>query len=812
MPRFDSDVKDEFDKNQPKISHFSIELPQSNKKIRIGIQEIIKTCLRELKQSMPQIAPVSLTEDDEIIFMTGGHKTNFEADLEKKSLLLNERQRRILNDLKILRVLLSKVEDLHPADALLYTRKIRNDKDILENNGGWLFTSLAASIFTSIEEECKEKDSSGNHLSARPPKWDIFRSILEEVSGKLISDNSDSPVLVLVSSYRLSRQLIDMVKFGSNRFAHILNNDITDIHRRESLSAAPLCAPHWNPVMVVHYDVELFEKERVDLKTRLKDTQKQIRKDIKRRTNKLSIEAMNDPKQTNLDQFGILRYAKKRKNLERRSDRKKINIESDDNDIRVNKETLLRNNETVPRGKLPEDPFTLYYHQEENEISALKAQTERVYETVLLEEGEMGVWSASDRISEINHENKEADEAAEDTGTTHESTYNRSLDSLLVFIELGNRYHLLNALENLRPNYIITYNSDIISLRIIESFKVCNKDNKLELYNLLYTGTSEEERYLNSIRTEQCSLQELIKEQGVLMIPKEYDVGRENGRKLAFSKTDSRLKKRIGSQGSDDCENRPNIIVDMREFNSELPTVLYRLGIDLHPTTLEVGDYILSPTICVERKAIDDLAQSLNNGRVFKQIEQMLRHYERTILLVESSEKFRQKIVNGGPFQGELTKRSRETRSLLAILIRMNPRLLLLWSCSPSHSADLFEEIKLDQPGPDLKTAVGIRSDDLGTVIDSISIPSKNGRLNVVLKRQLSSLPGFTSQDIEALMRNASNETVGAGNDGDSAQIFGNLHELTQAPIERLEYVLKNRTQAEYLYDLFHTDFRMIHI
>lgn len=41
--------------------------------------------------------------------MTGGHKTNFEADLEKKSLLLNERQRRILNDLKILRVLLSKV-------------------------------------------------------------------------------------------------------------------------------------------------------------------------------------------------------------------------------------------------------------------------------------------------------------------------------------------------------------------------------------------------------------------------------------------------------------------------------------------------------------------------------------------------------------------------------------------------------------------------------------------------------------------------------------------------------------------------------
>lgn len=50
------------------------------------------------------------------------------------------------------------------------------------------------------------------------------------------------------------------------------------------------------------------------------------------------------------------------------------------------------------------------------------------------------------------------------------------------------------------------------------------------------------------------------------MIPKEYDVGRENGRKLAFSKTDSRLKKRIGSQGSDDCENRPNVSNYSKKF------------------------------------------------------------------------------------------------------------------------------------------------------------------------------------------------------------------------------------------------------
>jgi DNA excision repair protein ERCC-4 len=67
------------------------------------------------------------------------------------------------------------------------------------------------------------------------------------------------------------------------------------------------------------------------------------------------------------------------------------------------------------------------------------------------------------------------------------------------------------------------------------------------------------------------------------------------------------------------------VIVDLREFNSALPSAIYRAGIDLQLATLEVGDYILSPSICVERKAHADLEQSLQSGRVFKQIDQVGR-------------------------------------------------------------------------------------------------------------------------------------------------------------------------------------------
>ena len=49
------------------------------------------------------------------------------------------------------------------------------------------------------------------------------------------------------------------------------------------------------------------------------------------------------------------------------------------------------------------------------------------------------------------------------------------------------------------------------------------------------------------------------------------------------------------------------VIVDMREFRSELPSLLHKRGIDIDPVTLEVGDYILTPEICVERKSISDL-------------------------------------------------------------------------------------------------------------------------------------------------------------------------------------------------------------
>ena len=67
------------------------------------------------------------------------------------------------------------------------------------------------------------------------------------------------------------------------------------------------------------------------------------------------------------------------------------------------------------------------------------------------------------------------------------------------------------------------------------------------------------------------------------------------------------------------------IIVDSREFKAELPAALYRYGFRLLPYTLEICDYVLTPSIGVERKSFQDLVNSLNHGRLQKQMEQMTR-------------------------------------------------------------------------------------------------------------------------------------------------------------------------------------------
>lgn len=58
------------------------------------------------------------------------------------------------------------------------------------------------------------------------------------------------------------------------------------------------------------------------------------------------------------------------------------------------------------------------------------------------------------------------------------------------------------------------------------------------------------------------------------------------------------------------------IIVDIREMGALLPSLIDAAGIKVIPATLTVGDYIITPKMCIERKSLPDLEGSFANGRL----------------------------------------------------------------------------------------------------------------------------------------------------------------------------------------------------
>ncbi|MCX8174267.1 MAG: helicase-related protein [Thermoplasmata archaeon] len=83
------------------------------------------------------------------------------------------------------------------------------------------------------------------------------------------------------------------------------------------------------------------------------------------------------------------------------------------------------------------------------------------------------------------------------------------------------------------------------------------------------------------------------------------------------------------------CEKPPEIIVDRREFRSEIHRELSRLGVHVIFKVLEVGDYLISDEVIVERKTVDDFVNSILDGRIFEQAKALCETNAHPLMVVE---------------------------------------------------------------------------------------------------------------------------------------------------------------------------------
>ena len=98
------------------------------------------------------------------------------------------------------------------------------------------------------------------------------------------------------------------------------------------------------------------------------------------------------------------------------------------------------------------------------------------------------------------------------------------------------------------------------------------------------------------------------------------------------------------------------IVVDFREAKSGVANVLDKLGVEVIFTTLEIGDYVVSDRLAVERKRTDDFVNSLVDGKrnLFVQLSNLTRVYQKPVLIIEGTELFTSRQINPNAIYGSL--------------------------------------------------------------------------------------------------------------------------------------------------------------
>jgi len=89
--------------------------------------------------------------------------------------------------------------------------------------------------------------------------------------------------------------------------------------------------------------------------------------------------------------------------------------------------------------------------------------------------------------------------------------------------------------------------------------------------------------------------------------------------------------------GGDSHQRKIVIIADNRESGSQAMKELMQYDVRLDLRRLEVGDFLLSERVAIERKTAHDFSSSIIDGRLFSQAIGLKNSYEKPFFLIEGS-------------------------------------------------------------------------------------------------------------------------------------------------------------------------------
>ncbi|KAI9243897.1 hypothetical protein BDA99DRAFT_448776 [Phascolomyces articulosus] len=256
-------------------------------------------------------------------------------------------------------------------------------------------------------------------------------------------------------------------------------------------------------------------------------------------------------------------------------------------------------------------------------------------------------------------------------------------------------------LEDLQPRFIIMYDPNPTFVRRIEVYRATHPELDVRVYFMIYENSVEEQNYLSMIRKEKQAFERLIREKSIMAIPMPQ---RATPQQDAFARA---VSTRVAG-GQLRSKGPPKVIVDMREFRSSLPPILY--------------------------------------GQGFTQCENMCLHYELPILLIEFDENKSFSLQSLSDMRPNV--QLNDLSSKLVLMTLTFPKVKIIWSSSPHETASIFDELKKAEEEPEMDKAV---------LVGAESTDDLNSAYNMTPQDILRSLPGVTSKNYKILMNHVEN-------------------------------------------------------
>lgn len=667
------------------VIEVNVRLSAKMTKIQLAILSCLQACLQELRRHNP-------TLDTEYWDIENLHDTEFmprvRYSLEPQWHRISWTSKQLVYDLATLKEMLLA---LLTEDSLAFYQRVQGivDSNMRSSGAGtmnltlmspWLMMDEATTIISFAKERALGKVTVGKHEVNTEtneehitpteevynleelPKWDQLALIVDDIMYEraVSTTKSDGPVLIMCSTAKIAQQLLAVLLKAKKR-----ENSVTG---KKAFSSRAYMVSQLGEYLSWKALTSLTKRLATDLYK--EENEEETESEEKLNTSKTFTRGNNTPKSKRRRTRGASSVA----NVARLYSGS--NFEKTAGAVDLDEEIVERVEQQVKE-------------ESDDEVEITRVNNLDGYAISDDEEPE-SLFVNSDKI-EIDHVEK--------------------FNQVVIDTFDKNRNELL--LQELAPSYIVMYEPNLLFIRRIEVYQALNPHNQAKTFFMYYGTSVEEQMHLMQIKKEKQAFTKLIREKAAL--GKHFASDGDNY-KFQLRKPKVVNTRIAGGANFRTEADEMRVVVDTREFRSSLPNLLYRVGIKVIPCMITVGDYILSPKICVERKAIPDLIASFKSGRLYQQCEQMFRHYESPALLIEFDESksflfepFSElrppgQLMATNPIAGKILRK--EIQLKLTELLISFPKLKIIWSSSPYETAQIFLELKASQTEPDVEEAL----------------------------------------------------------------------------------------------------------